>query len=73
MRRNATRDQQTDTRDGEADTIDCGPGTDVALLDFKDVMTDAAACETVKRAAPRPVETKSEDNTQSEPEDSKQQ
>ena len=31
------------TRDGEADVIDCGPGVDTALLDFKDVISDATA------------------------------
>ena len=31
------------TRDGEADVIDCGPGVDTALLDFKDVIADATA------------------------------
>ena len=61
------------TRDGEVDTVDCGPGNDVALLDFKDVMTDPTACETVKRAAPRPADAQSQNKTQTEPEDSKQQ
>ncbi len=61
------------TRDGEQDTVDCGPGNDTAILDFKDVMTDPAACETVKRAAPRPKDTQGEDKRQNEPEDSKQQ
>ena len=43
------------TRDGEADVIDCGPGVDTALLDFKDVIADATAqnpngsCEVVNR------------------------
>ena len=38
------------TRDGEADTIDCGPGVDTVYADFKDVLADAAACEVVNRA-----------------------
>ena len=39
------------TRDGEADVIDCGPGVDTALLDFKDVLARTrAACEVVNRA-----------------------
>ena len=43
------------TRDGEADVIDCGPGVDTALIDFKDVIADATAqnpngsCEVVNR------------------------
>ena len=43
------------TRDGEADEIDCGPGIDTALLDFKDVIVDATpqnpngSCEVVNR------------------------
>jgi hypothetical protein len=44
-------------RDGEADTIDCGVGTDRAIVDALDVV--AANCETVDRAAaaPAPVAT----------------
>jgi Ca2+-binding RTX toxin-like protein len=47
------------TRDGEADRIDCGPGDDTALLDFKDVILDAMAanpngsCEHVIRRRAR--------------------
>jgi Ca2+-binding RTX toxin-like protein len=47
------------TRDGEVDLIACGPGTDRALLDGVDVITDATAanangsCEQVRRKAPR--------------------
>jgi Ca2+-binding RTX toxin-like protein len=46
------------TRDGEADRITCGAGTDRALLDTVDVITDATAanpngsCEQVRRRAP---------------------
>ena len=57
-------------RDGEADTVDCGAGNDVALLDFKDVMTTPAACETVSARAAS-AEAQSEDKTQNEPEDHK--
>lgn len=38
------------TRDGEADTIDCGPGVDTVHADFKDVLADPAECEVVNRA-----------------------
>ncbi|MBJ7458813.1 MAG: hypothetical protein JHD02_06485 [Thermoleophilaceae bacterium] len=43
------------TRDGEGDTIDCGAGTDTAILDFKDKILDATtespngSCENVTR------------------------
>jgi Ca2+-binding RTX toxin-like protein len=43
------------TRDGERDVVDCGPGVDTALLDFKDVIADATpqnpngSCEVVSR------------------------
>ena len=53
----ATGNDTFKTRDGEADVIDCGPGVDTALLDFKDVIADATAqnpngsCEVVNRAA----------------------
>jgi len=38
------------TRDGEQDTIDCGPGIDTAYIDFKDVLSSPAECEVVNRA-----------------------
>jgi Ca2+-binding RTX toxin-like protein len=38
------------TRDGEADTIDCGPGVDTVYADFKDVLANPAECEVVNRA-----------------------
>jgi hypothetical protein len=44
-----------DARDGEVDTVDCGPGTDRVLADADDVV--AADCETVERTVrggPRP-------------------
>jgi Ca2+-binding RTX toxin-like protein len=44
-----------DARDGEADTIDCGPGEDRAVVDATDVVS---GCEAVDRAgapAPAPV------------------
>jgi hypothetical protein len=38
-----------DARDGEFDQIDCGPGTDRAIVDEQDVV--AANCETIERRA----------------------
>ena len=55
------------TRDGEADRITCGPGSDRALLDAVDVIADASpenlngSCEVVNRRAPKAAETRSED------------
>jgi hypothetical protein len=43
------------TCDGEVDVIDCGPGVDTALLDFRDQIADASmqnrngSCEVVNR------------------------
>ncbi len=37
-------------RDGEADTVDCGPGIDTVYADFKDVLAAPAECEVVNRA-----------------------
>ena len=48
------------TRDGEADVIDCGPGIDTALIDFKDVLTNPAECEVVNRARHRSGEDRRE-------------
>lgn len=65
-------------RDGEADVVNCGPGADVALLDRVDVIEDATgeapngSCETVKRAAPRSADARSEDSVQSPSEDAGQ-
>jgi len=64
------------TRDGEADVIDCGPGVDTALLDFKDVVADATqqnpngSCEVINRQ-PRAKrgENAKEDTTPSSPSD----
>jgi Ca2+-binding RTX toxin-like protein len=56
------------TRDGEPDSIDCGAGHDVALLDGVDVIVDATAgnpqgsCEVVKRAAPKSREDREEND-----------
>jgi Ca2+-binding RTX toxin-like protein len=48
------------TRDGERDTIDCGPGIDTALIDFKDVLANPAECEVVNRARHRKGEDRPE-------------
>ena len=66
------------TRDGEQDTVNCGPGNDRALLDFKDKIEDATtaspngSCEVVKRRAPSRFGARAEDRTESPREDSKQ-
>jgi len=58
--RGAAGNDRIRVRDGELDVISCGPGFDVALLDFADVIEGATAaapdgdCERVRRAAPRP-------------------
>jgi hypothetical protein len=39
---------QIDSRDGSADRVDCGPGTDSALVDASDIVRD---CEKVGRTA----------------------
>ena len=68
-------DDRFHTRDGEVDTIDCGAGQDVALLDGVDVIADATAenpngsCEKVVRRAPRAGEDAPENATQSPAED----
>jgi Ca2+-binding RTX toxin-like protein len=57
------------TRDGERDVVDCGPGVDTALIDFKDVIADATpqnpngSCEVVNRHARRPGEDRVETTT----------
>ena len=66
------------TRDGEVDRITCGPGSDRALLDEVDVITDATAenpngsCEQVVRAAPRARDSRPEDAQQSPRDERKQ-
>ena len=69
-------DDTISVRDGEEDVVDCGPGIDTALLDFKDVIEDATAqnpngsCEVVKRAR-RTAPTRAEDATEEPAEDTK--
>jgi Ca2+-binding RTX toxin-like protein len=65
-------------RDGEADIVNCGPGNDRAILDFKDVIEDATAanpngsCELVARKPPRRKDARSEDRRQDPQEDHQQ-
>lgn len=53
-------------RDGEQDIVACGPGFDVALLDFEDRIEGATPaapdgdCERVRRAVPRPGDDRRE-------------
>lgn len=60
------------TRDGEVDTISCGPGHDRAILDMVDVIADATpgnpkgSCEVVKRAAPKAADAQAEPDTSQE-------
>jgi Ca2+-binding RTX toxin-like protein len=57
-------DDRFHTRDGEQDTVDCGPGNDVAILDTVDVIAGATVenpngtCEDVRRAAPNSKDRK---------------
>src|SRR5215213_252947 len=53
-------DDRIAVRDGERDVVDCGPGIDTALLDFKDVVVDAS-CEVVSRHAPNRSDARAED------------
>src|SRR5207244_7257425 len=60
------------TRDGEVDTVTCGPGDDRAILDDVDVIADATAanpdgsCEVVKRAAPTAADAAQDPDTDHE-------
>ena len=49
--RGGAGDDRIAVRDGEQDVVNCGPGIDKALLDFKDVVEDNS-CEVVSRRAP---------------------
>ena len=65
-------DDRIHTRDGEVDTVTCGDGHDVAILDKVDVIGDATpqnpdgSCEVVKRADPKPSDTAPEPDTSEE-------
>ena len=55
--------------------MDCGPGTDIARLDFADVIRDATveapggSCERVQRRKPDPRDARAEDERESPGED----
>jgi Ca2+-binding RTX toxin-like protein len=64
------------TRDGEVDTVTCGPGRrDRARLDLVDVIADATtanpngSCEFVRRAEPKPEDAAEEPDTDHETSD----
>jgi Ca2+-binding RTX toxin-like protein len=65
------------TRDGEPDVVNCGPGSDKALLDTVDVIEDATAenpngsCEVVQRDRPNRADSRQEDATEEPAEDKK--
>ena len=50
-------------RDGERDVVNCGPGIDRALLDFKDV-TEDNSCEVVARRRPNRADSRVEDRNE---------
>ena len=56
-------DDRIAVRDGERDVVNCGPGIDKALLDFKDV-TEDNSCEVVSRRAPGRNDSRIEDRNQ---------
>jgi hypothetical protein len=66
-------DDRIRVRDGEVDTIECGDGHDIALLDAYDVIADASddapmgSCEKVVRKAPRPGEDNAENQEEPQP------
>ena len=66
------------TFDGETDTVTCGPGRDVAVLDAVDDLADdtpenpLGSCERVVRREPRPGDDEQENQTQYPPRDDDQ-
>jgi Ca2+-binding RTX toxin-like protein len=56
-------DDRIAVRDGERDVVNCGPGVDRALLDFKDVLEDNS-CEVVARRAPNRRDSRVEDRNE---------
>jgi len=58
-------DDRIAVRDGERDVVNCGPGIDKALLDFRDAVEDGS-CEVVSRRAPNRSDTRVEDRTEGE-------
>ena len=58
--RGGAGDDRIAVRDGEKDVVNCGPGIDKALLDFKDVVEDNS-CEVVSRHVPNRNDSRIED------------
>ena len=63
--RGGAGDDRIAVRDGEKDVVNCGPGVDKALLDFKDVVEDGS-CEVVSRRAPNRADSRVEDRNEGE-------
>jgi Ca2+-binding RTX toxin-like protein len=61
--RGGAGDDRIAVRDGERDVVNCGPGVDKALLDFKDVLEDNS-CEIVARRAPNRRDARVEDRNE---------
>ena len=61
--RGGNGDDRIAVRDGEKDVVNCGPGVDKALLDFKDVVEDGS-CEVVSRRAPSRADSRVEDRNE---------
>ncbi len=57
-------DDEINARDGERDQIACGPGLDLAVLDFEDRLADDS-CERVQRDAPLNVQDSGKEVAQS--------
>ena len=62
--RGGAGDDRIAVRDGERDVVNCGPGIDRAILDFKDVLEDNS-CEVVTRHRPSRNDSKTEDQNDS--------
>jgi hypothetical protein len=62
--RGGAGDDRIAVRDGERDVVNCGPGNDRALLDFKDVIEDRS-CENVRRRPPNRADSRVEDRNDS--------
>jgi Ca2+-binding RTX toxin-like protein len=61
--RGGTGDDRIAVRDGERDVVNCGPGVDQAILDFKDV-TEDNSCEVVTRHRPTRADSRIEDENE---------
>ena len=64
--RGGNGDDRIAVRDGERDVVNCGPGIDTALLDFKDVVEDGS-CEVVSRRVPNRRDSRVEDRNEGDP------